>query len=152
MLGMVVEVWTSDDQRFLYEITEVRRHQLDLNDAIAATEEQSGSRRRRGRRARPARPRSSPQPISQEAADPADAHPDAEAGRLRLSRRDGEAAAAVAVSPGRAPGPPARRRRAGPTGRTRAGSSAPVAAARPPHSSAPWRSAGVSVAGSRMNM
>ena len=24
---MVVEVWTSDDQRFLYEITEVRRHQ-----------------------------------------------------------------------------------------------------------------------------
>ena len=29
MLGMVVEVWTSDDQRFLYEITEVRRHQLE---------------------------------------------------------------------------------------------------------------------------
>ena len=26
MLGMVVEVWTSDDQRLLYEITEVRRH------------------------------------------------------------------------------------------------------------------------------
>jgi hypothetical protein len=26
MLGMVVEVWTSDDQRFLYVITEVRRH------------------------------------------------------------------------------------------------------------------------------
>ena len=25
MLGMIVEVWTSDDQRFLYEITEVRR-------------------------------------------------------------------------------------------------------------------------------
>ena len=33
MLGMVVEVYTSDDQRFLYEITEVRRHQLDLEDA-----------------------------------------------------------------------------------------------------------------------
>ncbi len=29
MLGMVVEVWTSDDQRFLYEIVEVRPHQLD---------------------------------------------------------------------------------------------------------------------------
>jgi hypothetical protein len=26
MLGMVVEVWTSDDQRFLYVITDVRRH------------------------------------------------------------------------------------------------------------------------------
>jgi hypothetical protein len=26
MLGMVVEVWTNDDQRFLYVITEVRRH------------------------------------------------------------------------------------------------------------------------------
>ena len=26
MLGMVVEVWTTDDQRFLYVITEVRRH------------------------------------------------------------------------------------------------------------------------------
>jgi hypothetical protein len=26
MLGMVVELWTSDDQRFLYVITDVRRH------------------------------------------------------------------------------------------------------------------------------
>jgi hypothetical protein len=26
MIGMVVEVWTSDDQRFLYVITNVRRH------------------------------------------------------------------------------------------------------------------------------
>ena len=26
MIGMVVEVWTSDDQRFLYVITDVRRH------------------------------------------------------------------------------------------------------------------------------
>ncbi len=26
MIGMVVEVWTSDDQRFLYVITQVRRH------------------------------------------------------------------------------------------------------------------------------
>jgi hypothetical protein len=40
MLGMVVEVYTSDDQLYLYEITEVRRHQLDLDDAIAATTEQ----------------------------------------------------------------------------------------------------------------
>jgi hypothetical protein len=38
--GLVVEVWTSDDLRFLYEITEVRRGQTDLDDAAAATEEQ----------------------------------------------------------------------------------------------------------------
>ena len=35
-LGMVVEVWTSDDYRFLYEIVDVRRDQRDLNDALAA--------------------------------------------------------------------------------------------------------------------
>jgi len=40
MLGMIVEVYTSDDQLFLYEVTEVRRHQLDLDDAVAATTEQ----------------------------------------------------------------------------------------------------------------
>lgn len=40
MLGMIVEAYTSDDQLFLYEITEVRRHQLDLDDAIAASTEQ----------------------------------------------------------------------------------------------------------------
>jgi hypothetical protein len=40
MLGMIVEVYTSDDQLYLYEITEVRRHQLDLDDAVAAVEEQ----------------------------------------------------------------------------------------------------------------
>jgi len=40
MLGMVVEVWTSDDQRFLYEITEVRRDQTTLDDAVTADREQ----------------------------------------------------------------------------------------------------------------
>ena len=40
MLGMIVEVYTSDDQLFLYEVTEVRRHQLDLDDAVAATTEE----------------------------------------------------------------------------------------------------------------
>lgn len=40
MLGMIVEVYTSDDQLFLYEISEVRRHQLDLDDAISANTEQ----------------------------------------------------------------------------------------------------------------
>jgi hypothetical protein len=40
MLGMIVEIYTSDDQLFLYEVTEVRRHQLDLDAAVAATTEQ----------------------------------------------------------------------------------------------------------------
>ena len=40
MLGMVVKVYTSDDQLYLYEITEVRRHQLDLDAAVAAVTEQ----------------------------------------------------------------------------------------------------------------
>lgn len=34
MLGMTVEVYTSDDWRFLYTITEVRRHTRSLEDAI----------------------------------------------------------------------------------------------------------------------
>jgi hypothetical protein len=40
MLGMIVEAYTSDDQLYLYEISEVRRHQLDLDDAIASSAEQ----------------------------------------------------------------------------------------------------------------
>jgi hypothetical protein len=34
LLGMTVEVYTSDDWRFLYTITEVRRHSLSLDDAL----------------------------------------------------------------------------------------------------------------------
>jgi hypothetical protein len=37
MIGMLVEVYTSDDQLFLYEIVEVRRHQTTLDDAANAT-------------------------------------------------------------------------------------------------------------------
>ena len=38
--GMVVEVWTSDELRYLYEIVEVRRNQFTLDDAIAADGEE----------------------------------------------------------------------------------------------------------------
>ncbi|HYK95658.1 MAG TPA: hypothetical protein VE011_07335 [Candidatus Dormibacteraeota bacterium] len=34
LLGLTVEVYTSDDWRFLYTITEVRRHALSLDDAL----------------------------------------------------------------------------------------------------------------------
>ena len=75
MLGMVVEVWSSDDQRFLYEITEVRRHQLDLDDAITADGEELWLQTSEGPRGTPGKTQVIAQPISQEAADPADAHP-----------------------------------------------------------------------------
>ena len=39
MVGMTVEVYTSDDWLFLYTISEVRRHTRDLNDALNATTE-----------------------------------------------------------------------------------------------------------------
>ncbi len=40
MLGMLVQVYTSDDQLFLYEIVEVRRHQTTLDAAFAARDEE----------------------------------------------------------------------------------------------------------------
>ena len=39
MLGMTVEVYTSDDWLYLYTITEVRRHTRNLNDAANTTTE-----------------------------------------------------------------------------------------------------------------
>ncbi len=77
MLGMVVEVWTSDDQRFLYEITEVRRHQVDLDDALNAAGEELWLQTSEGPRGTAGKTLVIAEPISQEAADPADAHPEA---------------------------------------------------------------------------
>jgi hypothetical protein len=85
MLGMVVEVWTSDDQRFLYEITEVRRHapyDTALEDALGATTEQLWLQTSEGPAPKPGKPPNPKlqvvaMPISQEAADHADAHPKA---------------------------------------------------------------------------
>jgi len=37
---MLVEVYTSDDLLFSYQVDDVRLHQLDLNDAINATAEE----------------------------------------------------------------------------------------------------------------
>lgn len=75
MLGMVVEVWTSDDQRFLYEITEVRRHQTDLDDATNASGEQVWLQTSEGPKGTPGKTQVIAKVISQEAADPAEANP-----------------------------------------------------------------------------
>ena len=40
MISMLVQVYTSDDLMFTYEVTEVRLHQLNLDDAINATTEE----------------------------------------------------------------------------------------------------------------
>lgn len=40
MLGMIVEVYTSDDLKVIYEVIEVRRHQLTLDAAADAATEQ----------------------------------------------------------------------------------------------------------------
>ena len=39
MLGMTVEIYTSDDWLYLYTISEVRRHTLNLDDAVNTTTE-----------------------------------------------------------------------------------------------------------------
>jgi hypothetical protein len=75
MIGMVVEVWTSDNQRFLYAISEVRRHQTDLSDAANATGDQLWLQTSEGPKGTVPKLQVVAEPLSQEAADPADAHP-----------------------------------------------------------------------------
>ena len=74
-LGMVVEVWTSDDQRFLYEITEVRRDQRDLDDAVNAMTEELWLQTSEGPRGTPGKTQVLAMPLSVASADPADAQP-----------------------------------------------------------------------------
>lgn len=77
-LGMVVEVWTSDDFRFLYEIVDVRRDQRDLDDALAADSEELWLQTSEGPRGTPGKTQVIAEPLSVEVADPADAHPEAD--------------------------------------------------------------------------
>jgi hypothetical protein len=76
--GSVVEVWTSDDQLFLYEIVEVRRGETDLEDAIAADSEELWLQTSEGPKGTPGKTQVIAKPLSSGPADPADAHPDAE--------------------------------------------------------------------------
>lgn len=73
--GSVVEVWTSDDQLFLYEIVEVRRNQFDLEDAVNATTEQLWLQTSEGPNATFGKTQVIAKPLSSGPADPADAHP-----------------------------------------------------------------------------
>jgi hypothetical protein len=77
MIGMVVEVWTSDDQRFLYVITRVIRH-VPVGDAFsvpfAVKTEQLWLQTSEGVGTQP-KLQIVAEPLSQEAAPHADAHP-----------------------------------------------------------------------------
>jgi hypothetical protein len=75
MIGMVVEVYTSDDKLFLYEVTEVRRHQLDLEDAVTADTEQVWLQTSEGPKGTPGKTQVIAEFLSVEDADPAEAHP-----------------------------------------------------------------------------
>lgn len=76
-LGMVVEVWTSDDFRFLYEIVDVRRNQTSLDDPLSAESEELWLQTSEGPRGTVGKTQVVALPLSVERADPADAHPTA---------------------------------------------------------------------------
>ena len=77
MLGMVVQVYTSDDRLYLYEIREVRLHQLDLDAALGAASEELWLQTSEGPKGTPGKTQLRALPISVGDADPKDAHPKA---------------------------------------------------------------------------
>lgn len=76
-LGMVVEVWTSDDFRFLYEVVDVRRNQTSLDDPLSAESEELWLQTSEGAKGTVGKTQVVALPLSVERADPADAHPKA---------------------------------------------------------------------------
>jgi hypothetical protein len=77
MLGMTVEVYTSDDWRFLYTISEVRRHTRDLEAAFAATTERLWMQTSEGPRGNVPKLQVIADFLSAERTDPKSAHPGA---------------------------------------------------------------------------
>ncbi len=76
MKGMLVQVWTSDEQLYLYEITEVRRHQTKIDDAVNADHEQLWLQTSEGPRGTVPKLQVVAEPLSNgPAADPRDANP-----------------------------------------------------------------------------
>jgi len=75
MIGMIVQVYTSDDLLFEYEITAVRLHQLTLDDAIKATTEQLWLQTSEGPRGTPGKTQVLAKPLINLPADHKAAHP-----------------------------------------------------------------------------
>jgi sortase family protein len=75
MIGMLVQVYTSDDQLFLYSISEVRRHVLSLDPAINERAETLWLQTSEGPHGTPQKLQVVAKPLSSGPADHADAHP-----------------------------------------------------------------------------
>jgi hypothetical protein len=75
--GSVVEVWTSDDMVFTYEITEVRRGQTSLDDPLSATSEELWLQTSEGPKGTVGKTQVIATPLVSAPADPAAAHPKA---------------------------------------------------------------------------
>ena len=73
-----VEVWTSDDQLFRYEIVAVRRGQTSLDDPLSSKSEQLWLQTSEGPKGTVGKTQVIAMPLSVEPADPmSDAHPKA---------------------------------------------------------------------------
>lgn len=77
MIGMVVQVYTSDDFVHEYAVTEVRLHQLTLDDAIRATSEELWLQTSEGVKGTPGKTQLIAKPLIVLPADHAAAHPKA---------------------------------------------------------------------------
>ena len=77
MVGMTVEVYTSDDWRFVYTISEVRRHTTSLDDAFHTTTERLWMQTSEGSHGTVPKLQVVADFLSAEKADPKAAHPGA---------------------------------------------------------------------------
>lgn len=77
MQGMLVEVYTSDDWRFIYSISEVRRHTLNLDDAVATRTERLWMQTSEGPMGTVPKLQVVADFVSAERVDPKAAHPEA---------------------------------------------------------------------------
>ena len=77
MLGMIVQVYTSDDKLYLYEIDKALLHQLDLDAAFEADTEQLWLQTSEGPKGTPGKTQLRAHLLSVGDADPGDAHPKA---------------------------------------------------------------------------
>ncbi len=75
MIGMLVQVYTSDNMEFLYEIAAVRRHVTSLDSAFATTDETLWLQTSEGPRGTIQKVQVIARPLSSGPADPAAAHP-----------------------------------------------------------------------------
>lgn len=73
--GLLVEVYTADDRVWLYEVTEVRLHQTDLDDALDATSDELWLQTSEGPRGTKGKTQLRAVPLSVEDAEPGEAHP-----------------------------------------------------------------------------